>query len=116
MDTRKDKGITQEPAKTTMPHQIDAPDAAEVNQRLKKPFVNKYGVVIGDSFYDSTNSPLNNWSKDVDPAIMAGDDWVHPTNDIGWNTPANQALLEEGFVPQSGRFMHPTNDVSYRKD
>ncbi len=121
MANENKKAIGQEPAETAMPHQIDAPERAEAEQKLEKPFVNRYGVMIGDSFYDSANSPLNNWSKDTDPAIMAGDEWVHPTNDIGWNTPANQELLEggfieEGYVPQSGRFMHPTKDVSYRKD
>lgn len=107
------KNIEPGQAGDKLPHQIDAP---ATEQPRAKPFVNQYGVVIGDSFYDSANSPLNNWSKDVDPAIMAGDQWVHPTNDIGWNTPENQALLEEGFVPQSGMFMHATKDVSYRKD
>ncbi|MFT9849196.1 DUF3905 domain-containing protein [Aneurinibacillus sp. REN35] len=116
MEEQDKKQIGQEPADTTLPHQIDAPERAEANEELEKPFVNEYGVVIGDSFYDSPASPLNRWSKDVDPAIMAGDQWVHPTNDIGWNTPENQELLEEGYIPQSGRFMHPSKDVSYRKD
>lgn len=116
MENQGKKRIGEEPADTVMPHQIDAPERAEANKELKKPFTNQYGVVIGDSFYDSANSPLNNWSKDVDPVIMAGDQWVHPTNDIGWNTPENQALLEEGYIPQSGQFMHPTKDVSYRND
>ena len=44
--------------------------------------MNPYDVVIGDSKYNSENSPLNNWSDEVDPAIMAGDEWIHPTNDI----------------------------------
>jgi hypothetical protein len=82
----------------------------------KKPFVNKYGVVIGDHFYDSPDSPLNNWSKDTDPAIMSGDQWVHPTNDIGWNTRENQELLKKGKLSDKERFMHPTKDVSYLKD
>lgn len=30
----------------------------------------------------------------MDPEIMAGDQWVHPTNDIGWNTTENRELLE----------------------
>ncbi|WCK54399.1 DUF3905 domain-containing protein [Aneurinibacillus sp. Ricciae_BoGa-3] len=99
-----------------VPHQMRSPEAWEARPDLKEPFVNEYGVVIGDNFYDSPQSPLNNWSKDADPAIMAGDQWVHPTNDIGWNTAENQELLKEGILPQSGIFMHPTKDVSYRKD
>jgi hypothetical protein len=76
----------------------------------------QHGVVIGDSFYDSENSPLNNWSDDVDPAIMAGDQWVHPTNDIGWNTSENKELIESNTPPQGVPFMHSTKDVSYSKD
>lgn len=62
---------------------------------MERPFINKYDVVIGDSNYSSPHSPLENWSDEVDPAIMAGDEWIHPTNDIGWNTSGNRALLEE---------------------
>ena len=80
----------------------------------KKPFINDYGVVIGDNKYNSPHSPLNNWSKDTDPIIMAGDQWVHPTNDIGWETEENQMLLKYGYIPRDGRFMHPTLDVSYK--
>lgn len=116
MDKQDKARAGAEPADTALPHQVGAPERAEADETLKKPFVNRHGVVIGDSFYDSANSPLNRWSKDIDPAIMAGDEWVHPTNDIGWNTAENQELLEEGYVPQSGRFMHPTKDVSYRRD
>ena len=25
---------------------------------------------------------------------MSGSEWVHPTNDIGWNTPENHDLLK----------------------
>ena len=31
---------------------------------------------------------------DVDPAIMAGEEWIHPTNDIGWISEENQELLK----------------------
>lgn len=83
---------------------------------MQPPFINKYGVVIGDSLYSSSNSPLENWSENIDPSIMAGDEWVHPTNDIGWNTPENRELIETKKVPQSSLFMHPTRDVGYKKD
>jgi hypothetical protein len=113
MENQEQRQAGQEPV---APHQINAKNHKGADRRAQKPFTNSYGVIIGDNFYDSASSPLNNWSKDVDPAIMAGDEWVHPTNDIGWNTPENQALLEEGYIPQSGQFMHPTKDVSYRRD
>ncbi|WP_084213443.1 DUF3905 domain-containing protein [Thermicanus aegyptius] len=80
------------------------------------PFVNEYGVVIGDNFYNSPNSPLHHWSTEMDPAIMAGDEWVHPTRDIGWRTAANQELREQGLPPQGVPFMHPTHDVSYNAE
>ncbi|WP_421617024.1 DUF3905 domain-containing protein [Brevibacillus sp. TJ4] len=95
----------------TLPHQISAPDYKDSNRSIQKPFVNEFGVVIGDSFYDSPDSPLNQWSTDTDPSIMAGDQWVHPTNDIGWNTEENRELLE-GEEFGHARFMHPTIDVS----
>ncbi|QZA32094.1 DUF3905 domain-containing protein [Hydrogenibacillus sp. N12] len=77
-----------------------------------EPFVNEHGVVIGDHFYDSPNSPLNRWSPDVDPAALSGDEWVHPMNDVGWKAPENQALWEAGRIPGGGPFMHPMEDVS----
>ncbi|RKD27048.1 hypothetical protein BEP19_00295 [Ammoniphilus oxalaticus] len=98
------------------PHQIHGPSKDNVPVEQTEPFVNEFGVVIGDHFYDSAHSPLNNWNVDVDPAIMAGDQWVHPTNDIGWNTAENQELLENGLPSQGAPFMHPTKDVGYRRD
>jgi len=77
------------------------------------PFVNKYGVVIGDHMYDSSESPLNRWSKDTDPAVMAGDEWVHPFKDIGFQTEENRDLFERGIAPHGGIFTHPDKDVAY---
>lgn len=77
-----------------------------------EPYMNTHGVVIGDHHYDSDHSPLNHWSDAIDPLIMAGEAWVHPTNDIGWRTPENQALLAEGDIPGEGPFTHPMEDVS----
>ncbi len=100
----------------TMPHQISSPSFKNSGIEIKPPFINEHGVVIGDSFYDSKNSPLNNWSVETDPAIMAGDEWVHPTNDIGWNTAENIELVESKKTPNGAPFMHPTIDVSKGTD
>ncbi|MEH7414832.1 DUF3905 domain-containing protein [Neobacillus drentensis] len=100
----------------TMPHQINAPSFEGTGIKMEAPFENKYGVTIGDSLYSSDNSPLENWSKDTDPAIMSGDEWVHPTNDIGWNTSENRELLDSKKKPQAYPFMHPTKDVSKGSD
>lgn len=100
----------------TLPHQINAPCFKGTGIKMEDPFVNSFGVIIGDSFYSSKNSPLENWSKDTDPAVMAGEEWVHPTNDIGWNTEENNELLENLRAPQGYPFMHPTKDVSNNTD
>ncbi|MBT2697002.1 DUF3905 domain-containing protein [Bacillus sp. ISL-40] len=100
----------------TMPHQINAPSFEGTGIKMEPPFVNRHGVTIGDSIYASSNSPLETWTKDTDPAIMAGDEWVHPTNDIGWNTAENRELLESKKKPQAYPFMHPTKDVSKGSD
>lgn len=100
----------------TLPHQINAPSFKGTGIKMEPPFVNSFGVTIGDSHYSSENSPLENWSKNTDPAVMAGEEWVHPTNDIGWNTPENGELLEKLKVPQGYPFMHPTKDVGKDAD
>jgi hypothetical protein len=100
----------------TLPHQINAPSFKGTGIKMEPPFVNKFGVTIGDSHYRSEHSPLENWSKETDPAIMSGDEWVHPTNDIGWNTAENRELLENKRKPQGSPFMHPTKDVSKGSD
>lgn len=101
----------------TLPHQISAPDFKNSSRSIQKPFVNEFGVVIGDSLYNSGDSPINSWSTETDPSIMSGDQWVHPTNDIGWNTVENRELLEDNQEGYDGaRFMHPTLDVSKSKD
>ncbi|WP_066252368.1 DUF3905 domain-containing protein [Neobacillus drentensis] len=100
----------------TMPHQINSPSFEGTGIKMEPPFENKHGVIIGDSIYSSPNSPLETWTKDTDPSIMAGDEWVHPTNDIGWNTSENRELLEKKKKPQAYPFMHPTKDVSKGSD
>lgn len=79
----------------------------------RKPFVNSHGVVIGDHDYSSPHSPLENWSVDTDPAIMAGDEWVHPFKDIGFHTEENRNYFEKGIEPEPGVFLHPDKDVAY---
>ena len=101
----------------------EAPDPFEINflpqflqgRGPRQPFVNEYGVVIGDHMYESSNSPLQQWSKDTDPAVMSGDQWVHPFKDIGFHTEENREYFEEGVAPSGlgSRFMHPDKDVAY---
>lgn len=79
----------------------------------REPFVNEYGVVIGDHDYDSPESPLNQWSIETDPAIMAGDQWVHPFKDIGFHSAENKDYFERGIPPQGGIFTHPRHDAAY---
>lgn len=100
----------------TLPHQINAPSFEGTGIEIEPPFINSYGVTIGDSKYASPNSPLENWSVDTDPEIMSGDEWVHPTNDIGWNSAENREMVESNKKPQGFPFMHPTIDVSHGKD
>jgi hypothetical protein len=79
----------------------------------EQPFVNQYGVTIGDHEYDSPESPLNHWSKDTDPSIMSGDEWVHPFKDVGFHTQENKDYFEQGIPPQGGTYMHPDKDAAY---
>lgn len=81
----------------------------------REPFVNDYGVMIGDHIYESPESPLMQWTEETDPFIMAGDQWVHPFKDIGFQSEENREYFEKGIVPsaQGGRFMHPDKDVAY---
>jgi len=76
-------------------------------------FVNEHGVVIGDHEYASENSPLEQWTAETDPSVMAGDEWVHPYKDVGFQSAENRDIFEKGIAPQSGIFTHPDKDVSY---
>ena len=113
---KKDKDLETPFIDETMPHQISAPSFKGTNMKMQPPFVNEHGIVIGDSKYNSPDSPINNWSDDIDPAIMAGDEWVHPTNDIGWNSSENRELIEKQKKPEGVPFMHPDKDVGYGRD
>ncbi len=61
-------------------------------------------------------TPLDHWTADIDPSIMAGDDWVNEGD------PGNrQAVTEEAVQgPQTNmvaeRFMHPQHDVEATDD
>lgn len=96
------------------PFEINFLPEFRVGRGPRGPFVNEHGVVIGDHEYASPNSPLENWSKDTDPAVMSGDQWVHPFKDIGFRTAENRMLFEEGIPPQAGIFMHPDKDAAYK--
>ncbi|SCC36102.1 Protein of unknown function [Fictibacillus enclensis] len=115
-DKKKEEKLDSPILDETLPHQANSPSFKGSGMKMEAPFVNDYGVVIGDSLYNSENSPLNNWSEDSDPSIMAGEQWVHPTNDIGWNTEENRELIEKKIKPKGVPFTHPTKDTSYRKD
>lgn len=98
---------------TLDPYEIEFLPEFRQGRGPEKPFINEYGVVIGDHMYDSPESPLNNWTVDTDPEIMAGDEWVHPFKDIGFHTEENRDLFEKGIPPQGGMFMHPDKDAAY---
>ncbi|WLR51811.1 DUF3905 domain-containing protein [Bacillus tianshenii] len=116
MKNNHQKELEQPQIDGVMPHQINSPDFKNSHIKPEKPFINSYGVVIGDSRYDSEASPLNQWSIETDPNVMAGDEWVHPTNDIGWNTEENRELAENKRIVPKARFMHSTKDTSYFND
>lgn len=77
----------------------------------REPFVNEYGVVIGDHDCESANSPLERWSEETDPSVMAGETWVHPYKDIGFLTSENRDLFERG-VASSRPFAHPMHSTA----
>ncbi|MEI7025829.1 DUF3905 domain-containing protein [Paenibacillus sp. y28] len=95
------------------PYEINFLPEFRQNRGPREAFVNQYGVLIGDHMYASDNSPLEQWTEDTDPAIMAGDEWVHPFKDIGFHSEENRAYFEEGKLPQGGMFTHADKDVAY---
>ncbi|MFC0213427.1 DUF3905 domain-containing protein [Paenibacillus chartarius] len=95
------------------PFEIDFKPEFREGRGPREPFVNSQGVVIGDHDYESPNSPLEQWSRDTDPAVMAGDEWVHPFKDVGFHTKENRDYFERGIAPKSGIFMHPDKDVAW---
>ncbi|WP_128895187.1 DUF3905 domain-containing protein [Longirhabdus pacifica] len=85
----------------------------KLHMQAVAPFMNQHGVVIGDHEYESPNSPLTNWDEHTDPATMAGEEWVHPTKDIGFHLPSNKQYFEKGTYPEGNNISHPLHDVSY---
>lgn len=56
-------------------------------------------------------TPLDHWSTDIDPVIMAGDEW---TSDEPQSDPGAERIAEEGGGTAVGApFMHPTHDTNY---
>ncbi|WP_276356699.1 DUF3905 domain-containing protein [Cohnella caldifontis] len=112
---RFDEGMKPAPGRDDPrldPFEIEFKPEFRGNRGPQEPFVNDYGVVIGDHDYASPGSPLERWSEDTDPSIMSGDQWVHPYKDIGFRTRENRDLFERGIRPQAGTFMHPQQQVS----
>jgi hypothetical protein len=95
------------------PYEINFLSKYKEDRGPRGAFVNEHGVVIGDHDYESPQSPLEQWNKDVDPFVMAGDEWVHPYKDIGFRTEENRGIFEEGVPPKGGIYMHPYLDVAY---
>ncbi|SDD80248.1 Protein of unknown function [Paenibacillus sp. UNCCL117] len=79
----------------------------------REPFVNRHGVLIGDHEYESPQSPLEHWSKQTDPSVMSGDEWVHPYKDVGFLTEENRELFEQGIAPQGAPFQHADKNTAY---
>lgn len=94
------------------PYEIEFLPAFREGRGPREPFVNEFGVVIGDHMYQSEHSPLEQWSTETDPAVMAGDQWVHPFKDIGFLTSENRDWFEEGIPPKTGGFAHPEEDAA----
>jgi len=93
------------------PFEIEFRPEARDGRGPREPFVNAYGVVIGDHDYESEKSPLEQWSKETDPAVMAGEQWVHPFKDTGFLTSENRDWFERGIAP-SRPFAHPSHSVA----
>jgi hypothetical protein len=99
------------------PFEINFLPQFEEGRGPRAAFVNEHGVLIGDHMYESANSPLQLWSAETDPAIMAGDEWVHPFKDIGFQSEENRDFFEKGIPPSASSgaiFMHPDKDVAYQ--
>jgi hypothetical protein len=58
------------------------------------------------------NTALDNWSTEVDPSIMSGDQYVDNDHDLGTTRRENLELMNGTASPVMAPFMHPTHDVS----
>jgi hypothetical protein len=95
------------------PYEINFLPKFRQGRGAEKPYINQYGVLIGDHDYVSAQSPLEQWTVNTDPAVMSGDQWVHSFKDIGFQTAENRDYFEKDIMPQSGIFMHPDKNVAY---
>ncbi len=95
------------------PYEIEFLPEFEQGRGTREAFLNEHDVIIGDHEYESPHSPLQNWTKETDPSVMAGDQWVHNYKDIGFHTEENREYFEKGEQLLSGTFMHPDKDVTY---
>jgi hypothetical protein len=96
------------------PYEIEFLPQFRQGRGSRKPFTNQFGVVIGDHDYVSKQSPLEQWTENTDPSVMAGAQWVHPFKDIGFQTEENRDYFERGIEPQNGIFMHPDKNAAYQ--
>lgn len=106
------KPVTSHDDSELDPFEIEFRAEYRGNRGPREPFVNEQGVVIGDHDYESPQSPLEQWSRETDPSIMAGEQWVHPYKDIGFRTRDNRDLFEKGIAPSTSMFMHPVHATS----
>nr|WP_268893742.1 DUF3905 domain-containing protein [Paenibacillus puerhi] len=95
------------------PFEIDFREEFKSGRGPREAFINEHGVLIGDHEYQSPGSPLELWSKETDPEIMSGDEWVHPYKDVGFQTEENREWFEEGIPPQGYPFQHADKDTAY---
>lgn len=95
------------------PYEIEFLPQFKANRGSKEAYINEHDVIIGDHEYESPHSPLQTWSLDTDPAVMAGDQWVHNYKDIGFHSKENREYFESGIPPEAGTFAHPDKDVAY---
>jgi hypothetical protein len=59
------------------------------------------------------NTPLDNWSTEIDPAVLSGDRWVDNERDPGTQRRENQAIARGDTSMLMAPFMHPMHDVTY---
>jgi hypothetical protein len=109
----RDLNVSSDESEDLDPYEIEFLPQFRQGRGPLKPFTNQYGVVIGDHDYVSDKSPLEQWTENTDPSVMAGDQWVHPYKDIGFQTEENRDYFERGIEPQSGIFMHPDKNAAY---
>jgi hypothetical protein len=62
------------------------------------------------------DTPLEHWSREIDPAIMSGDQWADNKRDPGSERSENQQILSGDVPSPLAPFMHPMHDVTYGDD